>query len=56
MDEQGVREEENGTERLSVREGTRLKAKSRRSGCIGEPGESWSRQWAVGKALWEGVK
>lgn len=49
MDEQRVRKEENGTERLSVREGTWLKAKSRRSGCIGEPREHWSRQWAIGK-------
>lgn len=54
--EQGVREEEKGTERLVGREGTWLKSKSGRSGRIGEPREGWSRQWAVGKAMGEGVK
>lgn len=51
-----MREEEKGTERLSGREGTWLKSKSGRSGHIGEPREGWSRQWAVGKAMGEGVK
>lgn len=51
-----MREEEEGTERLSGREGTWLQTKSGRSGCVGEPREGQSRQWAVGKAMGEGVK